>query len=434
MAFKAEALLDSLDDQRDTSGPWMLKLYDTCEADPRVAFDLVLLRARGDERLIHETMRIVIGLVPFLELPKLVEAILDEADRAENLEPVVGMLKMIAEQSPEAFHHVLDRYFEVAVKFMSPDYLLQRTSSQLSVPWTRSGKLHFEFLKRQIKTGDERRKGLAWYALLRCGYRKAYDHARIPLHMPAFKPLVLHDILMDVGISIDFKPLHTEEPLYMVYESDLPRRDTPMPANPDFSDVVGRRDATFNPPERLTEKYAFGGALDVTCGMCGKPLHRMIRLDPVPETLSKICTLKKLDLATCYSCSGWIEGILYFCHDDTGEVTDPWTRRTRVAKPEWPSAPIVPTTVTLGRADARWNVLSPFMGNQDRVGGPPVWVQQASYPSCPSCSQDMHFIAQLGRDDYPTTDGGHVQFGSGGNLYAFWCDKCRVSANFWQCT
>ena len=63
----------------------------------------------------------------------------------------------------------------------------------------------------------------------------------------------------------------------------------------------------------------------------------MMRLDPVPETLSKICTLKKLDLATCYSCSGWIESILYFCHDEAGEVVDPWTRRTREAKPEWAS-------------------------------------------------------------------------------------------------
>jgi hypothetical protein len=129
----------------------------------------------------------------------------------------------------------------------------------LSVPWARTGKLHFEFLKQQIKTGDERRKGLAWYALLRCGYRKAYDHARVPLNMPPFKPLVLHDILMDVGIAGDYKPLHTEEPLYMVYEIELARRDTPMPGNPDFSDVVGRRDATFNPPERLPHKYPFGG-------------------------------------------------------------------------------------------------------------------------------------------------------------------------------
>ncbi|HEV2295682.1 MAG TPA: hypothetical protein VGR35_17675 [Tepidisphaeraceae bacterium] len=63
-----------------------------------------------------------------------------------------------------------------------------------------------------------------------------------------------------------------------------------------------------------------------------------------------------------------------------------------------------------------------------------MWVQKAKYPACSSCGSEMRFVAQLGRDDYPTTDGGHVQFGSGGTLYMFWCDKCKVSANFWQCT
>jgi hypothetical protein len=47
MPSKAEDLLNSLDKERDTSGPWILKLYDTCEADPSVAFDLVFATCAG---------------------------------------------------------------------------------------------------------------------------------------------------------------------------------------------------------------------------------------------------------------------------------------------------------------------------------------------------------------------------------------------------
>ncbi|HEV2295681.1 MAG TPA: hypothetical protein VGR35_17670 [Tepidisphaeraceae bacterium] len=288
------------------------------------------------------------------------EAVLGEGERNPEPGTAIDVLDMIVEQSSEAFHHVLDRVFELAVKHADADPS-HAYCSWMTRPWIRSGKRHVPFLMKQ-RDRSTRRRRLAWYALMRCGDRDAFDLARQHVFPSGFKTIVLRDILMDLGITMAFQPLHADEPLFMVYATD-PDRSAPLPAQPTYTDVVRQRDPTFNPPERLPHAYPFGGALDVTCGMCRQPLHRTIRLDPVPDVLSRVCSAKKLDLAACFSCSGWVEPIMYFCHDDAGEVTDPWSRRTRPAKPQWPSAPVVPTTVTLGRADARWNVLSPFHAN-----------------------------------------------------------------------
>ena len=44
----------------------------------------------------------------------------------------------------------------------------------------------------------------------------------------------------------------------------------------------------------------------------------------------------------------------------------------------------------------------------------------------------MHFLAQLDSLDFA----GHREWlwGSGGIAYVLWCDPCRISAVFWQCT
>jgi hypothetical protein len=36
--------------------------------------------------------------------------------------------------------------------------------------------------------------------------------------------------------------------------------------------------------------------------------------------------------------------------------------------------------------------------------------------------------------DLPTTTMSEFPWGSGGVAYVFWCDPCRTSGLFWQCT
>lgn len=71
--------------------------------------------------------------------------------------------------------------------------------------------------------------------------------------------------------------------------------------------------------------------------------------------------------------------------------------------------------------------------NLNRVGGEPSWIQDAEYPSCPSCDKLMPYLFQLD-SDLPTAGGGEWLWGSGGIAYGFWCDGCRISGVIWQCT
>ena len=60
-----------------------------------------------------------------------------------------------------------------------------------------------------------------------------------------------------------------------------------------------------------------------------------------------------------------------------------------------------------------------------QIGGMPTWVQDATFPSCPDCSETMMFLAQLSNDDFR---------GYEGTYYAFWCPACRVTATCYQQT
>jgi hypothetical protein len=45
----------------------------------------------------------------------------------------------------------------------------------------------------------------------------------------------------------------------------------------------------------------------------------------------------------------------------------------------------------------------------------------------------MTFLLQLD-SGLPTADGQRWLWGSGGLLYVFWCGRCKLDAQAWQCT
>ena len=57
----------------------------------------------------------------------------------------------------------------------------------------------------------------------------------------------------------------------------------------------------------------------------------------------------------------------------------------------------------------------------------------AQVPTCPICGEKMEFLMQLDSELPSCEQGSEVYFGSGGILYAFWCERTRVSAFFMQC-
>jgi hypothetical protein len=179
----------------------------------------------------------------------------------------------------------------------------------------------------------------------------------------------------------------------------------------------------------------FGGSGEGTCNCCGKGLHHLITLDPMPEGFG-VAGLGKLTLSTCLSCLGWeLGGPAFYHHDDAGMPRD--ITETPPREPDTPHGPLVETTVTLVATPRRWHWqdwgMANGLHNLHRVGGHPCWIQAPEFPSCPRCSRRMPFLMQFD-GDLPGASMREFQWGSGGICYAFWCDACRVSALFWQCT
>ena len=61
-----------------------------------------------------------------------------------------------------------------------------------------------------------------------------------------------------------------------------------------------------------------------------------------------------------------------------------------------------------------------------QLGGHPTWIQDASYPSCPSCTKTMPFLAQLSHED--------IEDYSEGIYYCFVCLPCGTTATSYQQT
>ena len=244
----------------------------------------------------------------------------------------------------------------------------------------------------------------------------------------------MRDRLFDVNLGPDLQSLYCDDPLFIRFPPALlsSQHTGSLSPAPSLIEYFYHHHPTWNLPEVLPREYALGGKAAGECGTCAGPLHRLILLDPVPAALAQAVSVPKLDLVTCLSCVGWEESPLFFAHQPDGTAPEPWTRRTRPAAPKFPAAPIVEAKVRLGRAGARWRDLWHGLLNVSRVGGSPTWEQSGDYPDCPGCRSVMHFVAQFA-GEYPTTDCGMTVFGDGGILYFFWCDKCRISANHWQC-
>lgn len=179
---------------------------------------------------------------------------------------------------------------------------------------------------------------------------------------------------------------------------------------------------------------AFGGVCANTCGFCGDDLHRILRLNHCDKILG--LGLPQLELTTCLSCLGWEQDEMLFHHNEQGTAT-PFSTETTLVEPEFRAKPFMAVDFCLKRAPARWQfqdwALSNGRENLNRVGGSPCWVQDSQYPQCPGCKDTMVFIAQVD-SELPTSDGEEWLWGSGGIAYFFWCDRCHVSANLWQCT
>ncbi len=186
---------------------------------------------------------------------------------------------------------------------------------------------------------------------------------------------------------------------------------------------------SWHPGSEVLGTGRFGGEVDARCAVCCGPLHRLLAFDEAPANIPE-----GLQVVTCLSCLGWSRPVLFFAHH--GSSVSPAGADLTKQQPELLGEALPETTVTIRRSPQRWRLQdwasSNDRENLNRVGGEPTWIQSPEFPACPDCQRTMRFLLQF--DSLEIEGGPWWLWGSGGILYAFWCDGCSLSATLWQCT
>jgi hypothetical protein len=184
----------------------------------------------------------------------------------------------------------------------------------------------------------------------------------------------------------------------------------------------------------VAPEIEFGGDGRSICGRCGNQMHRLLHCAREKDLPRIVNGLETLTLETCLSCLGWEQQPLFYRHVDNGLPT---CLSTESKQPEFPAIALKPTIARLIDHGERWCWqdwgCSNSRENLNRIGGHPTWVQSSEYPQCPDCKITMRFLLQLD-SDFPNINNEEWLWGSGGILYAFWCNSCRISGLLWQCT
>ncbi len=361
--------------------------------------------------------------------PSLVHHALDvlEASGGNN-HAAASVLEHGSLQFPSVLHPHLDRIFLIP---QNAGYYRER-------PWRESGEQHFGYLRNIIesRSSDEDSRKRAWFAMWETRHPKVIEYAMSCADILDLPPSGCTQEEWVSGrlhfVGFDYKEHSLQrvcpDALYHLQFSDS------------FFELQSRPPwlARLHPTWKLsasTQSVQFGGNSTNRCSICGEKLHRLLVLDPIPTGLG-ITRLPRLELATCLSCLGWERQPLFYQHREDGTPVNIGYDGPAV-KPQFPARPLKEAEIRLAESPRRWYWqdwgLSNSRENLNRIGGEACWIQYAEYPRCPSCQRLMPYLMQLD-SDLPIDEEREWLWGSGGIGYGFWCDQCKVSGFFWQCT
>jgi hypothetical protein len=360
--------------------------------------------------------------------PELVRVALDTLEQSKRKnDAAASVIEYASLQCRSALHPHLDRIFLIRpnVRCYYERY-----------PWRESADLHFGFLQNVIEntssTADDRRR--AWTNLCETRHTKVIEYA---ISCADFVSPSDWACEAWVQAHLHLVGFHRENNSLLricpnsLYHLQFPAAFFEPHSRPPW---LARIHPTWKLPESI-QSVPFGGSSEGRCTLCGETLHRLILLDPIPHELG-ITGLGKLEISTCLSCLGWERQPLFYRHHEDGSPLNIGYDGSSV-KPQFPVGPLREAQIGLARTPRRWFwqawECSNGRENLNRVGGEPSWIQDAEYPSCPSCKKVMPFLLQLD-SHLPKADGGRWLWGSGGIAYGFWCDECKVSGVLWQCT
>lgn len=351
----------------------------------------------------------------------LIETALDTFSRDPFNKVALSILGSGLFQAPAAFHPHLKRIFFEMESFLEefgPGVWRGSTGQSLDflrqVLGNEDTQLHARALEVLQQTHDpgvisfthqeEQRLGLQFYQCYACNQYAYNDYFDI--------------------IDGEVKLLYPQQAYHLYFPPDyLSEHMQSPPLHP-----------TWVNTDPKPQQVAFGGVLDQECTACGRNLQHLLTLEPLPPGLG-VTGLPRLKLVVCTNHNCLQLGLgaeIYYHHDEEGYPHGLHGKSEKVDR-EGKIPFITSTTALLGKTKERWKWqdYGSRSANLHRLGGLPSWVQEPGHPGCSRCGQSMTFLMQLD-SGLLTQDGGYMCWCSG-LLYAFWCDRCKVSAFFRQC-
>jgi len=411
------------------------------------AFDLALNQPEAIQRLAFGMLEQVpkgatfldalLSFLPMADWPEVVRQALTALDHVERNETAESVIEYASLQSLSALHPHLRTIFHVAPNVSA--YFGE-------LAWRESGKTDFVPLRALIQDESQAPQDRlrAWRCLL-----ETLDIENLQFAVSQAPPIDLNFRLREPGLpqtlNVDyflrlvgfecheggFRQLYKSPALHLVFPPEyfLDRS---------WRSWFRRNHPTWNQKaehEMVSGPMSFGGQGEGECKVCGKSLHRLLNLDPVPPDFG-VSNRTALDLCTCLSCLGWEQEQLFYYHDDQGRPENIGYEGPTVV-PQIPAEPLIATQVRLADLGSRWHWqdwgYSNHRENLHRLGSFPCSIQGADYLCCPQCHHTMQFLLQLD-SELPMMDSKEWLWGSGGICYCFWCDNCKVSGFLWQCT
>lgn len=368
-----------------------------------------------------------IGHMPEPTWADLVSAAIERLKYSKENEMAESIVAYASLQAPETLHPHLKQLYHLAPN--------EHTYYGLW-PWHMSGTTGVAELSAIVSdtSMDRAERYHAWFALLETRDPNAlkvaislWNETDVSHERP---DIDLNDLLAEVGYWLENKKLvrlYPETTLHLRFPDEyLLEEDVPW---------LAKVHSTWTLEHCSPFSFRFGGGGLGACSTCGEAVHHFLSLSPVPEGLG-VSGLQKLSIQACLSCLGWEAQEQFFKHDVDGGAADLLNPGEPVV-PEFPAKGLKETRVHLCPTPKRWRrqdwALANGRENLHRLGGIPCWIQSAEHHECPSCSRPMPFLMQLD-SNLPTVDNNEWLWGSGGIVYVLWCDACRVSCVFWQCT
>lgn len=168
------------------------------------------------------------------------------------------------------------------------------------------------------------------------------------------------------------------------------------------------------------------------CEWCKRKLTSLFTIDLHDENMNFLnLEGNKISIAICENCTGYY-GAIYTNVDTNGNVT--WSEYN--TKPEYLDAcgedefeeyEYNHKIYIDDNAKTENYAVNQFLDVKfTKIGGMPTWIQDAEYPKCPKCGEEMMFVGQVSMEDFE-------EYGEG-IYYGFLCSQCKIAATTYQQT